>query len=64
MSFEIQITALDHFEEITLKESNTANSIRICTKGGLLNEWLIDENRSIINGNDFSDGWGNFDQGA
>lgn len=61
MSFDIQITAIDHFEQVTLKESNTGNSISICTKGGLLNEWLIDGNRSIINGNDFTSGWGNFE---
>ena len=61
MSFEIQISSLDHFELITLKESNTGNSISISTRGGLINEWLIEGSRSIINGNDFSNGWGNFE---
>lgn len=61
MSFEIQISSLDHFEQITLKESNTDNSISISTRGGLINEWLIEGSRSIINGNDFSNGWGNFE---
>ena len=61
MSFEIQVTAIDHFEQITLKDHSNGTSITICTKGGLLNEWLVGGNQSIINGNDFTKGWGNFE---
>lgn len=61
MSFEIQVTAIDHFEQITLKDNSNGNSIAICTKGGLLNEWLVGGKQSIINGNDFTKGWGNFE---
>lgn len=61
MSFEIQITAIDHFEQIDLKDTSNGNSIKICTKGGILNEWIVDGKKSIINGNDFNKGWGNFE---
>jgi aldose 1-epimerase len=61
MSFEIQITAIAHFEEVNLKDTSNGNSIKICTKGGILNEWIVGGKKSIINGNDFNKGWGNFE---
>lgn len=61
MSFEIQITTIDHFEQIDLKDTSNGNSMKICTKGGILNEWIVDGKKSIINGNDFNKGWGNFE---
>jgi aldose 1-epimerase len=61
MSFEIALIPMANFKQVAI--SNTANGSRIslCTKGGLLNEWIVGNNISIINGNDFSKGWGNFE---
>ena len=61
MSFEIQTTKLNHFEQISLIDTSNENRISICTKGGLLNEWIVSGKKSIINSNDFSKGWGNFE---
>jgi aldose 1-epimerase len=61
MSFEIEVKPMATFEQVTISNTANGNSISISTKGGLLNEWVVGENRSIINSNDFSKGWGNFE---
>ena len=61
MSFKIHITPIADFQEIRLSDISTGNCIAITTKGGILNEWLVEGKTSIINGNDFSNGWGNFE---
>lgn len=61
MSFEIHITPIADFQEIRLSDISTGNCITITTKGGILNEWIVEGKTSIINGNDFTNGWGNFE---
>lgn len=61
MPFEIQINSRTNFQEIRLIDNIGKSSIIISTKGGLLNEWIVNEASSVINGNDFSKGWGSFE---
>jgi aldose 1-epimerase len=61
MPFEIQITPIADFQAIRFIDLIDGNSIAITTKGGILNEWLTDGKSSIIDGNDFTKGWGNFE---
>lgn len=67
MSFEIQIASLSHFELVRLIDTSTKTVIEIATKGALLNSWQVrDHSKSleIVEGNDFSKGWGNFEAGG
>ena len=67
MSFEIEIASLSHFELVRLIDTNSKNVIEIATKGALLNSWqVMDHSKSleIVEGNDFSKGWGNFEAGG
>ena len=61
MPFEIQTSPVANFQEIRLTDNSSKNSVVISTKGGLLNEWMVNGSNSIIHGNDFSKGWGNFE---
>jgi aldose 1-epimerase len=64
MSFEIQIVSLTHFELIQLMDTSTHTVIEIATKGALLNKWQVMGHSKLIDiveGNDFSKGWGNFE---
>ena len=64
MSFEIEIAPLSHFELVRLIDTNTQTVIEISTKGALLNSWQVMDNTKsieIVEGNDFSKGWGDFE---
>lgn len=61
MSFEIQIASLSHFELVRLIDTSTKTVIEIATKGALLNSWQVmghSKSIEIMEGNDFSKGWG------
>jgi len=64
MSFEIEIAPLSHFELVRLIDKSSKTVIEIATKGALLNSWqVMDHSKSleIVEGNDFSKGWGDFE---
>jgi aldose 1-epimerase len=65
MAFTIVTTPLSSFECIRITDSTQGNSIEIITKGALLNAWHIhsgNANINIVAGNDFSQGWKQFEQ--
>ena len=67
MSFEIQIAPLSHFELVRLIDTSTKTVIEIATKGALLNSWQVmghSKSMEIVEGNDFSKGWGDFEAGG
>lgn len=67
MSFEIQIASLSHFELVRLIDTSTKTVIEIATKGALLNSWQVmghSKSLEIVEGNDFSKGWGDFETGG
>ena len=67
MSFEIQIAPLSHFELVRLIDTSTKTVIEIVTKGALLNSWQVmghSKSMEIVEGNDFSEGWGDFEAGG
>jgi aldose 1-epimerase len=67
MSFEIQIASLSHFELVRLIDTSTKTVIEIATKGALLNSWQVmghSKSMEIVEGNDFSKGWGDFEAGG
>lgn len=67
MSFEIQIASLSHFELVRLIDTSTKTVIEIATKGALLNSWQVmghSKSIEIVEGNDFSKGWGDFEAGG
>lgn len=61
MRFKIDISPISDFQAIRLADNSLGSSIVITTKGGLLNEWIINKKTSIINGNELANGWGNFE---
>jgi hypothetical protein len=64
MSFEIQIVSLSHFELVQLIDTSNKTVIEIATKGALLNSWQVlahSKSLEIVEGNDFSKGWGDFE---
>lgn len=64
MSFEIEIAPLSHFELLRLRDTSTQTVIEIATKGALLNSWQVmgtSQSLEIVEGNDFSKGWGDFE---
>jgi aldose 1-epimerase len=64
MSFEIQIAPLSQFELVRLIDTSTQTVIEIATKGALLNSWQTmgaNQALEIVEGNDFSKGWGDFE---
>jgi aldose 1-epimerase len=64
MSFEIEIAPLSHFELVRLRDTSTQTVIEIATKGALLNSWQVmgsSQALEIVEGNDFSKGWGDFE---
>ena len=64
MSFEIQIAPLSHFELVRLIDTSSKTLIEIATKGALLNSWQVmghSKTIEIVEGNDFSKGWGDFE---
>ena len=64
MSFEIEIAPLRHFELLRLRDTSTQTVIEIATKGALLNSWKAmgtSQALEIVEGNDFSKGWGDFE---
>ena len=67
MSFEIQITSLSHFELVRLIDTSNQTVIEIATKGALLNSWQVmghSTSLEIVEGNDFSKGWVDFEAGG
>ena len=67
MSFEIQIASLSHFELVRLRDTSTKTFIEIATKGALLNSWQVmghSKSIEIVEGNDFSKGWVDFETGG
>jgi len=67
MSFEIQIVPFSHFELVRLIDTSSKTVIEIATKGALLNSWQVmghSKSLEIVEGNDFSKGWGNFEAGG
>jgi aldose 1-epimerase len=64
MSFEIEIAPISHFELLRLRDTSTQTVIEIATKGALLNSWQVmgtSQALEIVEGNDFSKGWGDFE---
>lgn len=64
MSFLIQIKPYSGFEGIQVTHIDTKCEIEIITKGALLNNWNIDfteETLQLVEANDFSKGWKNFE---
>ena len=67
MSFEIQIASLSHFELVRLIDTSNQTVIEIATKGALLNCWQVMGHSTlleIVEGNDFSKGWVDFEAGG
>jgi aldose 1-epimerase len=67
MSFEIQISSLSHFELVRLIDTSNQTVIEIATKGALLNSWQVmghSTSLEIVEGNDFSKGWVDFEAGG
>jgi aldose 1-epimerase len=62
MSFSIDIQPLSSFKRIRITNLISKVYIDIISKGGILNSWMQPaENWDIIDGNDFSSGWSNFE---
>ncbi len=64
MSFEIIVKPISKFKEIIIRHPKNGIQITICTQGGLLNSWKLQNektNHEFIDGNDFSNGWENFE---
>ena len=64
MSFNIDIQPYFDFKIIRITDNESNASIDIATKGGILNSWLQsvkDTKFDIIDGNDLSNGWKNFE---
>jgi aldose 1-epimerase len=64
MSFNIDIQPYFDFKIIRITDNESNVSIDIATKGGILNSWLQSDKETkfdIIDGNDLSDGWKNFE---
>lgn len=64
MSFNIDIQPCFDFKILRITDNESNVSIDIATKGGLLNSWLQADEQSkfdIIDGNDLSNGWENFE---
>ena len=65
MSFSIDIQSISTFKQIRISNNANDTSIDIITKGGLLNSWKqAIEQWDIIDGSDFTSGWGNFEAGG
>jgi aldose 1-epimerase len=67
MSFEIQIASLSHFKLVQLRDTSSKSVIEIATKGALLNSWQVmgqSKLLEIVEGNDFSKGWVDFETGG
>jgi aldose 1-epimerase len=65
MAFEIQVSQLFDFEKVQLIESQKGVVIDIYTKGALINSWQVthpSKTIQLVQGNDFSNGWGQFEQ--
>ena len=65
MSFEIQIEPFSHFELVRLIDTSNNTVLEIASKGALLNSWqVVDHTKviEIVEGNDFSKGWGSFEK--
>ena len=65
MSFEIIVKPIANFKEIIIHHPQNGMQISICTKGGLLNSWMLQNekiNHEFIEGNDFTNSWGNFER--
>ncbi len=64
MSFEIIVKPIFDFEEIIIRHPQNGIQITISTKGGLLNSWIVNNektNHEFIDGNNFSNGWDSFE---
>jgi aldose 1-epimerase len=64
MSFEIIVKPIANFKEIIIHHARKGMQLSICTKGGLLNSWKLlndNTNHEFIDGNDFTNGWGDFE---
>lgn len=62
MSFSIDIQLVSTFKSVRITNNKTNEFIEIITKGGLLNSWMqSNDNWDIINGNEFNNGWENFE---
>ena len=62
MSFSIDIQSVSSFKRIRITNLISKAYIDIISKGGILNSWMQPaENWDIIDGNDFSNGWSNFE---
>jgi aldose 1-epimerase len=64
MPFTIETYPIDQFTLIRITDTTTQAHIDISSKGGLLNSWVQSpDNKSwdVIDGNDFSNGWSNFE---
>ena len=60
MSFSIDIQSLSDFKRIRIANQSINAHIDIISKGGLLNSW-VNSTLDIIDGNDFGQGWENFE---
>ncbi len=64
MSFEINVKSIVNFKELLIKHPEKGIQIAICTRGGLLNSWTMQNektNHEFIDGNDFTNGWDDFE---
>ncbi len=64
MSFKIDIIPSAQFNLVRITNTETLVNIDISTKGGLLNSWIQSPHKQsfdVIEGNDFSNGWDNFE---
>ena len=61
MSFSIDIQSISTFKRIRITDNSSNVHIDIMSKGGLLNSWIQPNNWNIIEENNFSDGWGQFE---
>jgi aldose 1-epimerase len=62
MSFSIDIQSISTFKLVRITNLSTSVYIDILSKGGLLNSWMqAAENWDIIDGNDLSNGWMNYE---
>jgi aldose 1-epimerase len=62
MSFSIDIQPISSFKRIRITDLSTHVYIEIMSKGAILNSWMqSSENWDIIEGNDFTNGWGQYE---
>ena len=64
MSFQIEMVPHGQFELLRLMDTSNQTVIEIATKGALLNSWQVmgsNQALEIVEGNDFSKGWVNFE---